>query len=153
MANRPKPTALKLIQGNPGKRTLNKSEPKPRKGIPPCPEWLSERAQSAWAAIAPELEAMGILTLADDTALQGLCEAYADWRSASAIVRENGETYTTSTMNGDTSIKPHPAVAMRSDADRRLRAWLTEFGLTPAARAKLSGGKGSDEPKDPWDNF
>ena len=41
MAGRkPKPTAIKELEGNPGKRKLNKKEPKPEKGMPVCPEWL-----------------------------------------------------------------------------------------------------------------
>ena len=35
-----KPTAVKELEGNPGKRKLNKKEPKPDKGMPTCPEWL-----------------------------------------------------------------------------------------------------------------
>ena len=34
MAGRkPKPTAIKELEGNPGKRKLNKKEPKPEKGM------------------------------------------------------------------------------------------------------------------------
>jgi len=40
MGNRPKPTALKLLQGNPGRRPINKAEPKPKRGIPAMPKWL-----------------------------------------------------------------------------------------------------------------
>ncbi len=37
MAGRkPKPTALKELEGNPGKRKLNKKEPIPGKGMPDC---------------------------------------------------------------------------------------------------------------------
>lgn len=45
MAGRkPKPTAIKELEGNPGKRKLNKKEPKPDKGMPVCPEWLLPEA-------------------------------------------------------------------------------------------------------------
>ena len=38
MAGRkPKPTAMKNLEGNPGKRKLNKDEPVPAKGMPGCP--------------------------------------------------------------------------------------------------------------------
>ena len=41
MAGRkPKPTALKKLEGNPGKRKLNTKEPMPGKGMPDCPKWL-----------------------------------------------------------------------------------------------------------------
>lgn len=41
MAGRkPKPTAIKKLEGNPGKRKLNTKEPAPVKGMPTCPEWL-----------------------------------------------------------------------------------------------------------------
>lgn len=35
-----KPTALKKLEGNPGKRELNTKEPVPGKGMPDCPKWL-----------------------------------------------------------------------------------------------------------------
>ena len=34
---RPKPTRLKLLTGNPGKRPLNDDEPQPQAAIPECP--------------------------------------------------------------------------------------------------------------------
>ena len=41
MAGRkPKPTAVKKLEGNPGKRKLNTKEPNPGKGMPDCPVWL-----------------------------------------------------------------------------------------------------------------
>lgn len=49
MAGRkPKPTALKELEGNPGKRKLNKKEPMPGKGMPDCPKWLLPDAQEEW---------------------------------------------------------------------------------------------------------
>ena len=46
MAGRkPKPTALKKLEGNPGKRKLNTKEPIPAKGMPNCPEWLLPEAK------------------------------------------------------------------------------------------------------------
>ena len=45
MAGRkPKPTAVKKLEGNPGKRKLNTKEPVPAKGMPDCPEWLLPEA-------------------------------------------------------------------------------------------------------------
>ena len=45
---KPKPTAIKILEGNPGKRQLNKYEPSPDKLAPECPDWLSEEAKAEW---------------------------------------------------------------------------------------------------------
>ncbi len=46
MAGRkPKPTAAKKLEGNPGKRKLNKKESVPAKGMPACPDWSMPEAK------------------------------------------------------------------------------------------------------------
>ena len=57
---KPKPTSLKVLEGNPGKRALNDTEPKPEKKAPKCPTWLNKEAKKEWKRIATELEALGI---------------------------------------------------------------------------------------------
>lgn len=42
---KPKPTAMKELEGNPGKHPLNTSEPKPTKKAPACPKWLEPEAK------------------------------------------------------------------------------------------------------------
>lgn len=42
---KPKPTALKILEGNPGKRKLNAKEPTPLKKAPKCPAWLDAEAK------------------------------------------------------------------------------------------------------------
>ena len=42
---KPKPTAMKELEGNPGKHPLNTSEPKPNKKAPACPKWLEPEAK------------------------------------------------------------------------------------------------------------
>ena len=37
---KPKPTAMKELEGNPGKRPLNPNEPRPERKAPRCPAWL-----------------------------------------------------------------------------------------------------------------
>ena len=45
---KPKPTAVKMLEGNPGKRGLNAGEPKPEKKAHRCPAWLEAEAKKAW---------------------------------------------------------------------------------------------------------
>ena len=42
---KPKPTAMKELEGYPGKHPLNTSEPKPNKKAPACPKWLEPEAK------------------------------------------------------------------------------------------------------------
>jgi len=67
MVHRAKPTKLKILQGNPGKRPLNLLEPEPEQGIPQMPEWLKlfPVAVEEWGRESTILDDMGIMTVAD----------------------------------------------------------------------------------------
>ena len=94
---KPKPTALKVLEGNPGGRPLNPNEPKPAKKAPRCPSWLEDEAKKEWKRMGKTLEQMGLLTEMDMAAFAGYCQAYArcscapdrspvpEWRCASAL--------------------------------------------------------------------
>ena len=91
----------------------------------------------------------GVYASGDRFALELAAHAYQEWFTANAEVKSRGLTYQ-STGDAGTIIRRNPAVAIRSDAWRRLRLALIEFGLTPAARSKVPGG---DTPADPLDDF
>ena len=66
MAGRkPKPTAIKKLEGNPGKRKLNTKEPIPAKAMPECPQWLLAEAKKEWERLADLMNQMGVLTEVD----------------------------------------------------------------------------------------
>ena len=46
---KPKPTAIKVLEGNPGKRALNEMEPQPEKKAPKCPVWLDKEAKKEYS--------------------------------------------------------------------------------------------------------
>ena len=58
---KPKPTAMKELEGNPGKHPLNTSEPKPNKKAPACPKWLEPEAKKEWRRLAKQMEAIDTL--------------------------------------------------------------------------------------------
>ena len=83
MAGRkPKPTAIKELEGNPGKRKLNKKEPKPEKGMLVCPEWLLPEAKVEWKHLSEKLNQMGVLTEVDMAAFAAYYQSYARWKEA-----------------------------------------------------------------------
>jgi phage terminase small subunit len=46
--------------------------------------------------------------------------------------------YTSRTREGSLMIRPHPAMAVRQDAWKRVTVLLREFGMTPASRTRIS---------------
>ena len=68
---KPKPTAVKQLEGNPGKRQLNANEPKPVARAPSCPKWLEDDAKKEWRRLAKQMEQLGILTEVDMAAFAG----------------------------------------------------------------------------------
>lgn len=150
---RPKPTALKLVAGNPGRRAMNAKEPMPRRAIPPCPEHLDDAGQAAFSRLAALLDAMGVLTLADALALERLADIYSEILECRELIARDGRTYRTVTQQGDTLIKGNPAVGQLHAADVRFRAYLIEFGLTPSARAKVEAAPDDGEGGNPLAEF
>lgn len=146
MPGRPlKPTHLKLVTGTARPSRINKNEPKMRREIPSAPAHLSDGAKESWGYVAVILDEMGVLTRADRVALEGLCEAYTELRAARKSLADAGSiTYETTNATGGKMIRPRPELAMIADADRRLMAWLTKFGLTPADRSRVSAANGSE---------
>lgn len=68
---RPMSTALKRLEGNPGKRPINGHEPIMPKGSIKCPVWILPEAKQEQMRLAPALDAMGVRTMADRTAFEG----------------------------------------------------------------------------------
>jgi phage terminase small subunit len=86
---RPKPTHLKVLMGNPGKRPLNANEPRPEVAIPDCPVELGEVARREWDRMAPQLASLRILTHLDRAALAAYCGAYSRSRISAPEARES----------------------------------------------------------------
>src|SRR5262245_60793876 len=87
---KPKPTVVRKLEGNPGRRPLNAREPLAPEGIPERPDYLDDEAKAEWFRIVPVLRDMGLLSLADRTALAAYCTAYSRWVQAEANVRKYG---------------------------------------------------------------
>ena len=96
MAGRkPKPTAIKKLEGNPGKRKLNTKEPIPAKGMPECPQWLLAEAKKEWERLADLMNQMGVLTEVDMAAFAAYFQSYARWKEAQEHITSEGSTFET----------------------------------------------------------
>jgi P27 family predicted phage terminase small subunit len=143
---RPTPTETKKRKGNPGRRPLNEQEPTPPSGEPTCPIWIKGEAKAEWTRIVPELLKLGVLTLVDRAALAACCQAWAELVECTQVLHQQGRIVVEPIIDksgahiGDKH-KAHPIVRMQRDAFARLRAYLAEFGLTPASRVNVKTEK------------
>ena len=131
---RPKPTRMKVLTGNPGKRPLNPDEPKPEPQVPECPTELGPVARQEWDRLAAELCALKILTALDRAALAAYCNAYGLWAEAIESIQKYGTMV--KSPSGYPIQSPWVSIANRQ-AEIMMRI-ASEFGFTPASRSRIS---------------
>ena len=156
----PKPTALRLLQGNPSGRPLPKFEPQPKPVIKSDPpEWLPPRAQEYYRRLVPMLSNIGILTEADLPLLERYCDFLNDWQMMREfLMSESGgkgqicyPVYKTPRkFNPETKqyeldhanrqllhLATFPHVGKKLNISEHLLRIETHFGMTPAARTRI----------------
>lgn len=146
-AGRPrKPTAQKIRDGDQPCR-ISRNEPKPSPGgVGPAPLMLDDVGRKCWDRMVEILEPMGILTSADAEALAIYSSNFAYWITAREEVARDGMTVPT-----QFSFKPHPMLSVIARCESQMAKILSQFGMTPAARAALDlGGKEDDDNFDHW---
>lgn len=162
---KPKPTRLKELTGNPGKRPLNAGEPRPAGGAPPCPSWLHRHAKAEWRRAVRVLEPLGLVTLADLGVLAAYCQAWAEFRLSTETLEAEGRTVlsggvptrvvgedgTERTVAVGAVVKPHPAVAQQRTAWAAVRAFASLLGMDPSSRSRLSVPGAAEA--DPFEEF
>lgn len=155
---KPKPTHLKLVTGNPGKRRLNRAEPKLEAGgVPQPPAELSSDARNEWRRVARQLHQAGLLAGLDRAALAAYCQAYARWRAAEralAVMAEKDPVTAgllIKTSNGNAI--QNPLVGIANKAAAAMVRFAAEFGMTPSARSRIEVAPHDDGTRDPAANY
>lgn len=129
----PKPAALKLVDGT-QRSKINRAEPLPPDAAPAAPAGLSGQAREVWDKTVADLDAMKILSAVDAECISAYVAAVCSHRSAAAAIEADGGAIV---RGEDGACRPHPAVRVQEAAGRTMRHWAQEFGLTPAARARI----------------
>ena len=124
---RPKATALKLLENNPGKRRLNDQEPQPIPvaGLPDPPRKLKGEAKREWSRVIPFIMANSL------TGQEGLSvlATYCGLHAAVVQAERRGEV---------------PSASLIA----QYRMMAETFGFTPSARTRIKSGnakKDTDE--------
>jgi P27 family predicted phage terminase small subunit len=152
MPPRKKPSAINAIHGNPSKRPLNKTEPKPPAGAV-CPAWIGKEGKKEWNRLIKTYEGIELITAGDQSALAIHCHNWDRWVEAEKIVTEEGLMVEEPLQNKAGDIvgykkKRHP---MSIEAIHRQAAVMRSgaaFGFTPSDRAKIHLPEGAEVPDD-----
>lgn len=132
-AGRPRtPTRLKELAGNPGKRALNKAEPKPT-GILSPPKSLSREAATIWRHVVGAMPT-GVFASVDQGLLTAYCEAYATHQRATKALKTEPLMVTGST--GQMVVSPW--VKLQADQARLMITLSARLGFDPISRAHLA---------------
>ena len=133
MGRRPKPTAIRRLEGNRGKRAWNHDEPEPPDGIPRCPKHLAPVARTEWRRVARALHAMGVLTPIDRAALAAYCQSYAKWVEAEQRLRDTPPLL----KSPSGYVQQSPWMVIANKQLELMGRYMTELGMTPASRSRV----------------
>ncbi|SDE83396.1 phage terminase small subunit P27 family [Terriglobus roseus] len=149
VGRKPKPAAMHELEGT-RNRHKNKGREPQFSGVPTCPDHLDDIAKEEWERVAPELLAAGLLTEADGSALAAYCAAYSRWINAELQLQQNGMVFH-SPKSGYPVQSPYIGIANTSLT--LMRQFLTEFGMTPASRSRITVMESDTQDKDPFTAF
>ena len=143
-----KPTPLKIIQGNPGKRPLNHDVKfDTPKGVPEPLRHLDRIAKAEWRRLAPVVFKVGLLTDGDLAAFGSYCAAYSTWyhaeKNLQAAMSENGGVMTFTTDKGYQ--QQIPEIGIVNQARQTMIKIAREFGLTPSSRSGIATAEKDEE--------
>lgn len=130
---KPKPTAIRIAEGNRRMHALPQNEAKVPAALCTCPRVLGREARTEWRRIAKELFKYGLLTVLDRGALVAYCFAYGEMIKAIAKARDVPQVFR---QEGSKCIVTHPYLQVGFKAVDVFQKALAEFGMSPASRAR-----------------
>lgn len=139
MGRKTLPDNVHLINGNPSKKKFSVLADGSRVPvqIPDMPSHLDAGAKREWKKITPELEKLGLIALVDRAALAMYCVAFSRWELAEKKLKELQESgLIESTPNGHKQMGVWLQISNR--AQEQIKSSLSDFGMSPSARAKVN---------------
>jgi P27 family predicted phage terminase small subunit len=144
--SRPLPTALKQLKGtHQSCRDADNSPPVNLGVMPAPPEHLNYRAAEIFRQLTVYLHGMKILSLEDSLMLGLLASRLQEVEEHTDTIESEGYVY----LTNKGLWKSRPEVGMRNEAMRHAQSLLIEFGLSPAARSRVSAQLGN-KPDNPF---
>lgn len=131
---KPKPSALKLIDGNPGNRPISEHEPKPAKLYhPEPPDSFTDLEKAKWREITDKLARCRVLTELDLDALEIYCREWVNLQEAISDINQRGKLLQMPTGG----VMWNPSWAQYKHSQSVCRSIMAEFGMTPSTRTGI----------------
>jgi P27 family predicted phage terminase small subunit len=141
------PVKLKVLRGETRPSRLNRAEPRPRADRPNRPADLGAAAAVVWRKVMAQMGATGVITGADAEVFRAFCDAAARYQFAARMLEQSGPL-----VRGQKGeLVKNPLHQIVRDNAVLLRSFARELGLTPAARAGMTGP--AREERDPFAEF
>lgn len=145
---KPIPSAIKKKRGTYRPSRAAKNEVQVTLGRPDMPEWIARDpvAREEWEHIAPILEQARVLSEPDKAMLADYCAAHS--LAVNATIRYMKEGIIPRRKRGAKMMHVHPMIRVAQEARTQAMRLGVEFGLSPAARSRVSAvpkGKGEGE--------
>lgn len=105
------------------------------------PTWLDPIGRKMWMAVMDELMAVDLVTNVDVYALALACDAYSKYVKAAKDIKKEGLVVEYKNSIGAVNKVPNPNVAISQKYATQFKSFCSEFGLSPAARARLARPK------------
>jgi P27 family predicted phage terminase small subunit len=142
----PAPTPTKILALRGSRRVVGRAgEPQPEVARLATPEWLAPDAKASYDFLADHLHELGLLTAIDQGALVRYATIWTSYRRCAEFVAKNGEVYPVrskprpdGTPGHVLGFKAYPQAKLLVTLSAELLRLEREFGLTPAARARLA---------------
>ena len=144
-----KPAALHLLHGDPSKKGLSRLLDETLRvpvEVPELPIYLryggdgpelAMEARAEWERITPHLTKLGLISAIDRAALANYCFYWAlDVLAAKRIIYLEDQALVETTPSGYKQIGVW--LQIKNRASSALKAYLAEFGMSPAARARVT---------------
>lgn len=141
---KPKPTVVKELEGNPGKRPLNKDEPKPAGELKAAPSWFSADQKIIWKNSlknAPK----GLLKPVDEAVLANYCVSYDTYQKAVQELATRGSVGLD--LKGERRVAPE--IVVMTKMSTLIARYCSLLGFDPSSRSRIHL-ENDEDPESPF---
>jgi len=150
---KPKDLEMKLLNGNPGKRSITPGSSSGSDTAPftaselEKPDYLDDYASQEWDRLVDTLAP--ILSPASAGMVLVACDAFSEMRHAMDALSDGKQTYETVSAKGPAMTRERPEIGIKNRARTAYHRALAELGASPVAHTRVKKLPGENQPELP----